>query len=120
MQVFPQGYDISNYRVIDPRYGSIEDVDVLRDKLHERGMKLVMDLVMNHTSDQHEWFKQSRNSRTNKYRDWYIWKPARFDAQGNRQPPNNWVSHFQGTSICPEDLQATLGEEISLLILCNT
>jgi glycosidase len=94
-----QGYDISNYRVIDPRYGSIEDVDVLRDRLHERGMKLIMDLVMNHTSDQHEWFKQSRSSRKNKYRDWYIWKPARFDTQGNRQPPNNWQSHFQGTSI---------------------
>jgi glycosidase len=94
----PQGYDISNYRVIDPRYGSIEDVDVLRDRLHERGMKLVMDLVMNHTSDQHEWFKQSRSSRKDKYRDWYIWKPPRFDAQGNRLPPNNWQSHFQGTS----------------------
>ncbi|GLI81055.1 hypothetical protein PoHVEF18_009424 [Penicillium ochrochloron] len=92
------GYDISNYRVIDTRYGSIEDVDVLRDRLHERGMKLVMDLVMNHTSDQHEWFKQSRSSVKNKYRDWYIWKPARFDAQGNRQPPNNWQSHFQGST----------------------
>lgn len=116
MRVLRQGYDISNYRVIDPRYGSIEDVDVLRDRLHERGMKLVMDLVMNHTSDQHEWFKQSRSSRTNKYRDWYIWKPARLDSQGNRQPPNNWVSHFQGTSICPEDLLIMLGKEISLLI----
>ncbi|CEJ59613.1 hypothetical protein PMG11_08230 [Penicillium brasilianum] len=92
------GYDISNYRVIDPRYGSIEDVDVLRDRLHERGMKLIMDLVMNHTSDQHEWFKQSRSSRKNKYRDWYIWKPAHFDTQGNRQPPNNWQSHFQGST----------------------
>jgi glycosidase len=99
MQIFhSQGYDISNYRVIDTRYGSIEDVDVLRDRLHERDMKLVMDLVMNHTSDQHEWFKQSRSSVKNKYRDWYVWKPARFDAQGNRQPPNNWQSHFQGTS----------------------
>ncbi|KAJ5493512.1 Alpha-glucosidase [Penicillium diatomitis] len=89
------GYDISNYRVIDPQYGSIDDVDVLRDRLHERDMKLVMDLVMNHTSDQHEWFKQSRSSKQNKYRDWYIWKPARVDAGGNRQPPNNWQSHFQ-------------------------
>lgn len=91
-----QGYDISNYRQIAPEYGSIEDVDVLKDKLHERGMKLVLDLVMNHTSDQHEWFKQSRSSKDNKYRDWYIWKKPKFDAQRNRQPPNNWQSHFQG------------------------
>lgn len=70
MQAFHQGYDISNYRVIDQRYGSIEDVRVLRDRLYERGMKLVMDLVMNHTSDQPEWFKQSRNSHTDKCRDW--------------------------------------------------
>lgn len=96
MLLSAQGYDISNYRQIAPEYGSIEDVDVLKDKLHERGMKLVLDLVMNHTSDQHEWFKQSRSSKDNKYRDWYIWKKPKFDARGNRQPPNNWQSHFQG------------------------
>ncbi|KZZ89453.1 Alpha amylase [Moelleriella libera RCEF 2490] len=89
------GYDISDYRVIDPPYGDISDVDTLRDKLHERGMKLVLDLVMNHTSDEHEWFKESRKSKDNPYRDWYIWKPPKYDAQGNRCPPNNWQSHFQ-------------------------
>ncbi|KAG6280396.1 hypothetical protein E4U48_007930 [Claviceps purpurea] len=92
------GYDISDYRVIHPPYGDIGDVDLLRDMLHERGMKLVLDLVLNHTSDQHEWFQQSRKSKDNPYRDWYIWKPAKFDADGNRCPPNNWQSHFQGSA----------------------
>jgi glycosidase len=64
-------------------------------------MKLVLDLVMNHTSDEHEWFKESRKSRDNPYRDWYIWKPPRYDEQGNRCPPNNWQSHFQGTPFAP-------------------
>ncbi|KAJ3524783.1 hypothetical protein NM208_g11915 [Fusarium decemcellulare] len=91
------GYDISDYETIDPPYGDISDVDVLKDKLHERGMKLVLDLVMNHTSDQHEWFKESRKSKDNPYRDWYVWRPAKYDAEGNRQPPNNWQAHFQGS-----------------------
>lgn len=95
--VSKKGYDISDYRVIDPPYGDITDVDVLRDALHERGMKLVLDLVMNHTSDEHEWFKKSRKSKDNPFRDWYIWRPPKYDAQGNRCPPNNWQSHFQGT-----------------------
>ncbi|KAI8683949.1 Glycoside hydrolase family 13 [Fusarium keratoplasticum] len=90
------GYDVSDYEVIDPPYGDISDVDVLKDKLHERGMKLVLDLVVNHTSDQHEWFKESRKSKDNPYRDWYVWRPAKYDADGNRQPPNNWHGHFQG------------------------
>ncbi|KAI5466638.1 family 13 glycoside hydrolase [Mariannaea sp. PMI_226] len=91
------GYDISNYTKIHPPYGDVSDVDILKDKLHERGMKLVLDLVMNHTSDQHEWFKESRKSKDNPYRDWYVWKPAKYDADGNRQPPNNWQAHFQGS-----------------------
>ncbi|KAL2685073.1 hypothetical protein Neosp_006168 [[Neocosmospora] mangrovei] len=90
------GYDVSDYESIDPPYGDISDVDVLKDKLHERGMKLVLDLVVNHTSDQHEWFKESRKSKDNPYRDWYVWRPAKYDADGNRQPPNNWQGHFQG------------------------
>ena len=91
------GYDISNYKVVDPQYGSIEDVDRLIKELHSRGMKLIMDLVVNHTSDQHEWFQQSRSSKDNEYRDWYIWRPARHDANGNRHPPNNWAAAFQGS-----------------------
>ncbi|RDW77908.1 alpha amylase [Coleophoma crateriformis] len=92
------GYDISNYRKIAPEYGDISDVDTLMHGLHDRGMKLLMDLVVNHTSDQHEWFKQSRSSKDNEYRDWYVWRKPRYDEQGVRQPPNNWESHFQGNA----------------------
>lgn len=73
-------------------------MDELKDRLHERGMKLVFDLVVNHTSDQHEWFRQSRSSLDSPYRDWYIWRKPKFDEQGRRQPPNNWQGHFQGST----------------------
>ncbi|KAB8236999.1 hypothetical protein ETB97_006272 [Aspergillus alliaceus] len=92
------GYDIADYYNIADEYGTVADVENLIKGCHERGMKLLMDLVVNHTSDQHEWFKQSRSSKDNEYRNWYIWKPAKYDEQGNRQPPNNWVSHFQGSA----------------------
>ena len=85
------GYDVSDYKDIDPKYGSLADVDELIKGLHDRGMKFMFDLVVNHTSDQHEWFKESRKSRDSPKRDWYIWQPARYDADGNRQPPNNWL-----------------------------
>ncbi|KJY00897.1 glycoside hydrolase family 13 protein [Zymoseptoria brevis] len=85
------GYDISDYRDIDPKYGTLADVDELIKQLKKRDMKLMMDLVVNHTSDQHAWFLDSRSSKTSKYRDWYIWKPAKYDDQGKRQPPNNWL-----------------------------
>jgi glycosidase len=75
------GYDISNYEVIDTQYGHISDVDRLIEGLHERGMKLLMDLVVNHTSDQHEWFKKSRSSKDNEYRDWYYWRKPVYDHQ---------------------------------------
>jgi len=90
------GYDISNYEVVDTQYGHISDVDTLIERLHERGMKLLMDLVVNHTSDQHEWFKKSRSSKDNEYRDWYYWRKPVYDDQGNRHPPNNWEAAFQG------------------------
>lgn len=92
------GYDISDYKTIDPQYGSIEDVDTLMNGLHERGIKLLLDLVVNHTSDQHEWFKQSKSGKDNPYRDWYIWKKPRYDKENKRQPPNNWISHFGGSA----------------------
>lgn len=92
------GYDISDYRAIDPRYGCMQDVDNLISGLHGHGLKLVMDLVVNHTSDKHEWFRQSRLSARNPHRDWYIWRQPRVDAQGNRQPPNNWSSYFGGSA----------------------
>ena len=93
------GYDISDYKNIDPRYGSMADHDALIKGLHDRGLKYVMDLVVNHTSDQHQWFKQSRSSKDNPYRDWYIWRPARgVDKNGKRIPPNNWRSAFSGSA----------------------
>ncbi|KAL1894320.1 hypothetical protein Cpir12675_003702 [Ceratocystis pirilliformis] len=90
------GYDVSDYKTIDPPYGNIDDVLTLRDKLHERGMKLILDLVVNHTSDQHEWFKQAIGSKNSPYRDYYIWRDPIYSEDGKRQPPNNWISHFQG------------------------
>ncbi|PNS21504.1 Alpha-amylase A type-1/2 [Sphaceloma murrayae] len=84
------GYDIADYKDIDPLYGSLADVDELISELKKRDMKLMMDLVVNHTSDQHAWFTESRSSKTSSKRDWYMWKPAKYDKDGNRQPPNNW------------------------------
>lgn len=92
------GYDISDYRDIDPLYGNMEDHDTLIKGLHDRGMKYVLDLVVNHSSDQHPWFQQSRSSKDNPYRDYYIWRPAKYDQDGNRVPPNNWESAFSGSA----------------------
>ncbi|OCF44537.1 hypothetical protein I317_01609 [Kwoniella heveanensis CBS 569] len=91
------GYDVSDYRDIHEPYGTVHDVEVLIEELHERGMKLLLDLVVNHTSDEHPWFQESRSSRTSAKRDWYIWRPASYDAEGRRKPPNNWKSNFGGS-----------------------
>ncbi|RGP79410.1 hypothetical protein FLONG3_2465 [Fusarium longipes] len=88
------GYDISDYRDIDPLYGNMEDVHRLINELKTRDMKLVMDLVVNHTSNQHPWFVESASSKDARRRDWYIWRKPKYDADGNRQPPNNWCSLF--------------------------
>lgn len=85
------GYDISNYYEIDPRYGTMDDFEQLLEETHKREMKLIMDLVINHTSTEHEWFKQASSSKDNPYRDFYIWKDA---VDGD--VPNNWVSKFGG------------------------
>ncbi|PPQ72218.1 hypothetical protein CVT26_006972 [Gymnopilus dilepis] len=90
------GYDISDYENIDPRYGTLADWDNLLKGVHERGMKLMMDLVVNHTSDEHDWFLRSRSSKSDPKRDWYIWRPPKYDSAGNRCTPNNWKSTFQG------------------------
>ncbi|KAF7974165.1 hypothetical protein HWV62_13287 [Athelia sp. TMB] len=96
------GYDIADYTNINARYGTLEDWDRLLKSCHDRGMKLMMDLVVNHTSDQHAWFKESRDGgkdiTVNPKRDWYIWRPPSYDADGNRCPPNNWKSVFQGSA----------------------
>ena len=92
------GYDISDYRDIDPLFGSLADLDDLLAGAHERGIKLVMDLVVNHTSDEHPWFVESRSSLTNPKRDWYWWRPARPGAAPGDPgaEPTNWASYFSG------------------------
>jgi alpha-glucosidase len=88
------GYDISDYTNIHPLFGTLQDFDQLLKEIHARGMKLILDFVPNHTSDQHPWFIESRSSRNNPKRDWYIWKDARADGS----PPNNWLAAFGGTA----------------------
>ncbi len=86
------GYDISDYKSIHPDFG---DLDVFRQVLnaaHERGLRVFMDLVINHTSDEHEWFRESRKSKSSPYRDYYYWRPGK----GRKRPPNNWDSLFEG------------------------
>ena len=90
------GYDVSDYTGIDPRFGTLEDFDRLLAAAHRRGLKLMLDFVPNHSSDQHPWFIESRSSRHNPKRDWYIWRDAAPDAKGQRLPPNNWISDFGG------------------------
>ncbi|KAI7344797.1 glycoside hydrolase family 13 protein [Hortaea werneckii] len=92
------GYDISDYQAIYGPYGTMADMDQLIAEVHKRGMRIILDLVANHTSDQHSWFKESRSSKSNPKRDWYIWKPAKYDEYGNRKPPNNWRSNFGGSA----------------------
>ena len=92
------GYDISDYQDIDPLFGTLRDLDELIEALHGRGMKLVMDLVVNHTSDEHPWFVESRSSPDNPKRDWYWWHDPRPGAKGGvpGAEPTNWESHFSG------------------------
>jgi len=87
------GYDISDYRSILKEFGTMDEFDRLLEEAHKKGMRLIMDLVVNHTSDEHEWFIQSKKDKTNPYRDYYIWK----EGKGN-QPPNNWGSWFGGSA----------------------
>jgi oligo-1,6-glucosidase len=88
------GYDISDYENVYRPYGTVDDVQALINETHARGMKIIFDLVINHSSDLHQWFLESRSAKDNPKRDWYFWRPAKWDAEGNRHPPNNWRSHF--------------------------
>ena len=92
------GYDISDYTDVDPLFGTLADLDELIGALHARGMRLVMDLVVNHTSDEHPWFTESRSSRDNPKRDWYWWRDARPGAAPGTPgaEPTNWESFFSG------------------------
>lgn len=87
------GYDIADYCAIDPRYGTLDDFDRLVLEARRRGIKIMLDLVVNHTASQHPWFLEARSSRNSEKRDWYIWKDGQ---KGNKKPPNNWRSSFYG------------------------
>jgi alpha-glucosidase len=89
------GYDISDYKNIDPQYGSLADFDRLVAEAGKRNIRVLMDMVMNHTSDLHKWFLESRLSRANPYRDWYVWRDGKGETTNDRgAPPNNWQSEF--------------------------
>ena len=92
------GYDVADYCDVDPRFGTLADFDRLLAAAHARGLKLLLDFVPNHTSDRHPWFVESRSSRTNAKRDWYIWR----DPGRDGGPPNNWVSDFGGSAWEPD------------------
>ena len=87
------GYDVSDYDNIDPMYGTLADFDKLASEAKKRGIHIILDFVVNHSSDQHKWFLDSKSSRTAVHRDWYIWR----DGKGD-QPPNNWTSEFGGSA----------------------
>ena len=88
------GYDVSDYRDVDPMFGTLGDFDALVSRAHELGIRIMIDLVLSHTSDQHPWFKESRASRDNPKADWYVWA----DAKPDGSPPNNWLSIFGGSA----------------------
>ncbi len=94
------GYDISDYQDIDPLFGTLADFDALLADLHERGIKLVMDLVVNHTSDEHPWFVAAKSGKDDPKRDWYWWRPPRAGMRGGEPgaEPTNWISAFSGPS----------------------
>jgi len=88
------GYDVADYCGIEPMFGDLDEFDALLEAVHARGLKLLLDFVPNHTSDQHPWFVESRSSRDNPRRDWYIWR----DPAPGGGPPNNWISDFGGSA----------------------
>ncbi len=88
------GYDVSDYRDIHPLFGTLDDMDTLIKEAHGRGLKIILDFVPNHTSDQHPWFIESKSSKDDPKRDWYIWR----DPAPEGGPPNNWLSRFDGES----------------------
>jgi alpha-glucosidase len=93
------GYDISNYEAIDPQYGTLKDFDHLLAEAKGRNLRIIMDMVANHTSDKAAWFVESSSSKTNPKRDWYVWRdPKGYAADGKPIPPNNWISEFGGSA----------------------
>ena len=98
------GYDVSDYRAVHPMFGTLNDFDVLIQQAHQFKIKVMIDLVLSHTSNQHEWFKQSQKKKKNKYSDWYVWSDGKsssdHEAKNNNipEPPNNWLSLFGGSA----------------------
>src|SRR5215467_3925830 len=88
------GYDVSNYTSVDPIFGDLETFDALVQEAHQRNLNVIIDFVINHTSDQHPWFLEARASRSSPKRDWYVWA----DAKSDGSPPNNWLSMFGGSA----------------------
>ncbi len=88
------GYDVMDYTGVDPVFGDLADFDELLRQVHNRGMKIIIDFVPNHSSDQHPWFIEARRSRDNPMRDWYVWA----DGRPGSAPPNNWLSIFGGSA----------------------
>ena len=88
------GYDVADYCAIDPVFGTLDDFDAMLARAHELGLRVILDFVPNHTSDRHPWFHESRASRRNPKRDWYIWR----DPAPDGGPPNNWRSNFGGSA----------------------
>jgi alpha-glucosidase len=92
------GYDVSDYEAVDPLYGTLADFDQLLAEARRRHMHVILDMVLNHTSDQHPWFLDAARSRDSRYHDFYVWSAGKQDAAGHPQPPNNWVSLFGGSA----------------------
>jgi alpha-glucosidase len=88
------GYDVADYKNIDPMYGTLADFDRMVAEGKKKNLRVILDFVPNHTSDQHPWFLDSKSSRTSQHRDWYVWR----DGKGSGQPPNNWISIFGGSA----------------------
>ena len=92
------GYDISDYENIDPQYGTLKDFDRLMEEAKKRNIRVILDMVLNHTSDKDKWFIESASSRKNKKRNWYVWSDGKPGPNGTPVPPNNWVSLFGGSA----------------------
>ncbi len=90
------GYDVSDYTDVEPDYGTLDVFQRFLDSAHDRRIRVLLDLVLNHTSNQHPWFLESRSSPDNPKHDWYVWHPGTITADGKREPPNNWFSAFGG------------------------
>jgi len=89
------GYDVSDYVSVDPLFGTMDDFRNLLKKAHDAGLRIVLDLVLNHTSDKHPWFLEARATKASAKHDWYIWRPVERGAGGRKRPPNNWISLFE-------------------------